>query len=296
MSIKIKTWRDPYDAGFSPTRPKEIELNSGITVLVGCNGAGKSTLINNIESEIKDKIPCCKYNNMNHGGFGHMFESAMYHTGDYDMGTAIFGYESSEGECIKLNINTRKKLYDEFIKTGFYNDSYSRMLKIFAKHTDNNVDINKRVLLFDATDSGLSVDSVIEIKHLLNSMLEYAQEIGIELYIIISANEYELVRNSNCFDVNSGKYITFSDYEDYRKFIIKSRKKKEKRIQKQHEWQINQLKKEYCDNIKLIKKLENNNNDNNYKWKLHRFEKDLEGLKKRNSDIIEILFKNNLVL
>lgn len=295
MSIKIKTWRDPYDAGFSPTRPKEIELNSGITVLVGCNGAGKSTLINNIESEVKDSIPCCKYNNMNHGGFGHMFESAMYHTGDYDMGTAIFGYESSEGECIKLNINTRKKLYDEFIKTGFYNDSYSRMLKIFAR-TNDNIDIDKRVLLFDATDSGLSVDSVIEIKHLLNSMIEYAQEIEIELYIIISANEYELVRNSNCFDVNSGKYITFSDYEDYRKFIIKSREKKEKRIQKQYEWKMNQLKKEYYDNIKLIKKLENNNG-NIDRWKLRRLTRNnIDELKKRNDDIVEMLTKNNVVL
>lgn len=47
--MKVKTWRDPYDAGFSPTRSKEIELKPGLTVLVGCNGAGKTTLLLNIK-------------------------------------------------------------------------------------------------------------------------------------------------------------------------------------------------------------------------------------------------------
>ena len=31
-------------------------------------------------------------------------------------------------------------------------------------------------------------------------------------------------------DVMTGNYITFKDYEDYRKFILKSRDRKEKRI------------------------------------------------------------------
>ncbi len=34
MSRIIKTWRDPYDAGFSTCRKKQIEINPGVTVLV----------------------------------------------------------------------------------------------------------------------------------------------------------------------------------------------------------------------------------------------------------------------
>jgi hypothetical protein len=37
MSRTFKTWRDPYDEGFSTCRKKEIEIKPGVTVLVGCN-------------------------------------------------------------------------------------------------------------------------------------------------------------------------------------------------------------------------------------------------------------------
>ena len=56
MSRKIKTWKDPYDEGFSTCRRKEIEINPGVTVLVGCNGAGKSTLLHNIRDELKKEM------------------------------------------------------------------------------------------------------------------------------------------------------------------------------------------------------------------------------------------------
>ena len=52
---------------------------------------------------------------------------------------------------------------------------------------------------------------------------------GNEIYIVISAIEYELCRGEQCFDVYNGKYITFKDYEDYREFILKNREWKENR-------------------------------------------------------------------
>ena len=42
---EIKTWRDPYCEGWSICRPRQIELQLGLTVLVGCNGAGKTTFL-----------------------------------------------------------------------------------------------------------------------------------------------------------------------------------------------------------------------------------------------------------
>ena len=55
---------------------------------------------------------------------------------------------------------------------------------------------------------------------------------GYELYIIVSANEYELANGEECFDVMNGKYIRFTDYDDFKKFIIRSREKKDKRYKK----------------------------------------------------------------
>ena len=74
---------------------------------------------------------------------------------------------------------------------------------------------------------------IIEVKEMFKSMLEDTNAMGLELYLIVSANEYELARGENCFDVNKGQYITFRDYEDYRSFILKSKAKKENRIEEE---------------------------------------------------------------
>ena len=232
--MKIETWRDPYDAGFSPTKPKEIELNSGLTVLVGCNGAGKSTLLLNIKEYVKGQnIPCYYYDNLSSGR--DSVSSAIFN-GNIGLGATLM--TSSEGECIKLNLQGESGLFDDFLKDGV-----SKRLKF---NIDENVKEvpNIRVMLFDALDSGLSVDSIMELRIMCNRLLERAKEFGVELYIIISANEYELARKADCFDVNRGKYITFNDYEDYRKFIIKTREDKEKRIKRQEIWYENKKQRE----------------------------------------------------
>lgn len=240
--ITIKTWRDPYESGFSPTRPTSVSFEEGLTVLVGCNGAGKTTLLYNIEEEMKkQKIPCHLYNNLKDGG-GNSISEAMF-CGDMELGACL--WTASEGEAIKINFGNASSKFKGFLQDGFYDSRKNRFARLFLEDKDKPKDIgNKRVLLFDAVDSGLSVDSIVEIKEVFNLILEDAKALGLEIYIIISANEYELARKSKCFDVNEGKYIELKDYEEYRKFIIKSRARKEKRIERQKVWFENKRKKE----------------------------------------------------
>lgn len=242
--MQIKTWRDPYEAGFSPTKPTKIELNPGLTVLVGCNGSGKTTLLHNIEEEVKkNHIPCKLYNNLQEGGFNSINSLIQgYGLPDeenaFNMGISL--WTASEGEAIKMNLGRHASLYKEFLSTGLYKDNHNRFAAIFSDKAKEISQSDKRMLLFDAVDSGLSVDAVVEIKALFEEIIQDAQAMNIEFYIIIAANEYELARNASCFDVVEGKYITFKDYEDYRKFILKSRIKKEKRLEKQMLWQRKQ--------------------------------------------------------
>lgn len=239
--ITVKTWRDPYESGFSPTKPKEIEINPGLTVLVGCNGAGKTTLLYNIKDEMKrQNIPCYLYDNLKDGGSSSVSEAIFF--GNTGLGAALWA--SSEGEAIKINFGHLSLKFKEFLQSGFFDTKSNRFAKIFKETNDEKEICNKRVLLFDAVDSGLSVDSIIEIKEVFHQILKEAKAFAVEVYIIISANEYELARNTECFDVNDGKYIKFDDYESYRTFIIISRKKKEKRIEKQAIWFENKKKKE----------------------------------------------------
>lgn len=239
--ITIKTWRDPYESGFSPTRPTSVQLEPGISVLVGCNGAGKTTLLLNIKEEMKkQEIPCNLYDNLKDGGSNSLSEA--FYIGD--MKTGLDLWTSSEGEAIKINFGRSSTKIKRFLQDGFYDTRSNRLAELFNKDKEKKPVGDKRVLLFDAVDSGLSVDSIIEIKSVFELILEDAKQLGIDVYIVISANEYELARGSNCFDVNEGRYIKFNDYEDYRNFIIKSRAKKEKRIEHQKIWFENKKKKE----------------------------------------------------
>ena len=251
----IKTWRDPYDAGFSPTKPREIELNTGVTVLVGCNGVGKTTLLLNIQEHCKNnKIPCHLYNNLSDGG-SNAISSLIW---DNNYGGSAYLMTASEGESIKYNVSRDSCLYKDFFQTGFFNNQKNRLANIFRSEEEKTKTITTkdRVLLFDAVDSGLSVDSIVEIKEMFDTILKDATTFDINIYIVIAANEYELARNSECFDVNNGKYITFSDYEDYRSFIINTRKNKEKRLEKQEIWRTKQKEKEIKKYIELKNKSE----------------------------------------
>ena len=55
-----------------------------------------------------------------------------------------------------------------------------------------------------------------------------------DIYIIISANAYEMCRGEKCFDTYLCKYVNINSYEEYRDFIIKSREKKDKREEKEN--------------------------------------------------------------
>ena len=266
-NLKIDTWRDPYETGSSLTKPKTIEFNEGLTVLVGCNGTGKSTLIYNIKEYCDSiNVPCYRYDNLSKGGNTSLI--SMVTSGfksNYTLSDAVSLFNSSEGEAIKINLLNDSCLYDEFIKSGSYKDYIYNFTSLLGdnKKIDNKYKNEKRrVLLFDAVDSGLSVDSVVELKIFFNEIIESSKKFDKELYIIIAANEYELARESDCFDVTNGKYIRFSDYEDYREFILKSRDIKRKRLEKEalyikkkNQKEIERLYKSISDKKEALEKL-----------------------------------------
>lgn len=237
----IEVWRDPYDIGVNITKKRELEFNPGVTVLVGCNGAGKTTLLRNIEESCKkDGIPCHKYDNLSDGGTRSV--SSLFHRdGSEDESSLIAAlFASSEGEKISLNIRRQELKYKEFFDTGFYNNSENRLSRAFATLIDNHDSdkkesqlSNKRVLLYDATDSGMSIDNMQDLKGFFHALVDLTSKQGIELYVIVSANAYELCDGETCIDVASGKEVHFKTYNAYRNFILRSRVNKEKRIERQ---------------------------------------------------------------
>lgn len=191
----------PFDDSTQIFKKSKITLNSGVTILVGCNGIGKSTLMRRIKSALNNEnIPVFMYDNLTEGNGYARTKSAFY--GQWELFSEQFS--ASEGEAISLNLCTVAREIGAFVR--------------------NNKNASELWILFDAIDSGLSIDQIREVKEdLIHFIYNYIQNDGIEPYIIVSANEYEMCIDENCFDIAEGKYRRFKTYDAYSKCVMKSR-------------------------------------------------------------------------
>lgn len=203
MGRQFKIESRYYDDDRKLYKHSTMEFNPGITILIGCNGSGKTTLLHQIKTQLdKTDTPNILYDNLHDGGSNGM-SKAFFHN---DIQLAATMVCSSEGEQISLNLGTAAR------KFGY-----------MMSHSEGN----ERWVLLDAIDSGLSIDQVQEVKNnLFHFMLE--QEKNRELYIICSANEYEMCVGEPCFNIVDGKYVEINSYEDYKKEILNTRKYKDK--------------------------------------------------------------------
>jgi hypothetical protein len=105
------------------------------------------------------------------------------------------------------------------------------VVKEMGRITRQNPKAEELWFLFDALDSGLSIDVIDEMKtDLFDFVIE--QNLDKDVYIIVSANGYEFANGERCYDVANCKEVSFKDYDDYRKFILKSKEQKLKRNKK----------------------------------------------------------------
>lgn len=207
MNIKID--RDYYDVGYDLYKKDFVDLQPGLTVLVGCNGSGKSTLLHQLQEKAQElQIPKLSYNNLRDGQ-----KKAM----DYalnisrDLGLLAKLATSSEGEQIYTNFGNFAKKIGSFIsRTG------PGKKEIFV--------------LLDAIDSGLSIDQVSEMKDFFAFVCEEEKKNGKEIYFVVSSNEYELCNGSRCLILPEMEYVSFSSYQDYKQAILDSREYKDQGI------------------------------------------------------------------
>ncbi len=188
-----------------------ITLQPGVTVFVGCNGIGKTTLIQQLVQKLKKSdTPVLHFDNLKSGG-SHGRANAFYRR-DYEF--AALAMASSEGENIHMNI--------------------AQFAKQVGHYQSHNIpdDAKEFWLFFDAVDSGFSIDNIVDLKEFFQYITNRQKELhpNSEIYIIVSANAYEMARGENCFDVLKGTYRQFKTYDAYRKFIIKTREIKNARV------------------------------------------------------------------
>lgn len=198
----IKVDKNPYDEPKNLYKYTEVDFPTGVTVLVGKNGSGKTTLLDYIKNYCEENnISVISYDNYLQGG-GNSLEAALFHD---DMQTLATLACSSEGQKISVNIGNT---------IGF-----------IGRSVRNAESDSKLVILLDAVDSGLSIDTIVEIKDIFNLIINDASEKNVEVFIIVSANGYEFPNGSRCLNVTNGKFVTFANYEEYKKFILTDKTK-----------------------------------------------------------------------
>ena len=240
MSYIIQTWRDPYDTGVAMTSARQVELKPGVTILTGCNGSGKTTFLRNVEEQAREEhIPVYHFDGLTTNSRDTHIQQSL-NSQDFPFLTSMI--TSSEGEGTVLSLCKAAAELRAFLQTGETKETKKRRewqnIFMTEEEKQDSLDTGRiRILLFDAIDSGYSIDNICELKNLFRDILEDARKMKREVYILAAANEYELVRGERCLDVSTGKEISFSDYEEYRTFILTSREKKEKRIRKERRGQ-----------------------------------------------------------
>ena len=196
--LKVKMLDDPWTDGETKNilyQNPNFSFNTGVTILLGRNGAGKTTLLKGIQDHCKTNcIPCFYYDNYTQGGSTAKSEYGFL--GDFDsLCNTIF---HSEGE----------QLYYNFCK------QVSKIGGFCKKHENDKV----LVICLDALDSGLDCEGIHQLLDCFNLIISDNKDK--EVYIIIAANNYGLIRNQTCLDVKTGKTKIFNTYEDFENFIL----------------------------------------------------------------------------
>jgi energy-coupling factor transporter ATP-binding protein EcfA2 len=188
-----------------------FDFAEGLTVLTGCNGSGKSTLLEELHKYADEhNIPNYLYDaRKSQENLGREFQN----NGDIDVIT----------QCIAHNMESEgENLHSSF---GYFLTAIGTVVRL-AKPGDDII------IMIDGIDSGVSINLIRDIKDfLLNTML--AKEnipADTHMYVIVSANSFELARDCDCIDVSTAKHKTFNNYDEYVDYIVESAKRWDVRV------------------------------------------------------------------
>lgn len=213
-----------------PEKPLELEPNT-VYCLVGCNGSGKSTLVDYIIQNLR-KIGAEKAYEGN--PFKKVFSDRDLDYTKCNDYYISFDKESDDGihqDYFMAKAMTCWCSTGESIVTRF--GGTLRVLGDFVRKPENKG--KNLFIFFDDCDAGTSLDIINEILDVVNMIKEDCVANNITYYFILTANSYEIARNCKCIDVNTFKTVSFKDYEDYKKFVLKSRARKDKSLKEKEE-------------------------------------------------------------
>lgn len=198
MACKFGINTSPYSKAEVLFKKDLIEINPGVTVFTGCNGSGKSTLIQIIKNRLESsEFPFMYYNCS----------------------------EQQQGEAVLSSISSSQGEYAYF--------RFSSIIQFMKPFFEMETNHSSRWVLIDGIDSYLSVDRIAQIRKCFDFLVHEAKRTGVELFIIVASNSFEMCKGSNCFSVIDGEYRDkpYDTYEGWHEDIMDSSEYVRKRIE-----------------------------------------------------------------
>lgn len=230
--MKIKITRDPYEYYDYLYEKNYINLRkNSITCFIGCNGSGKTTLLNSIKNRLMKE---CVVKVIKKDFYSGMVDNLV---------RVLSGEEEKRPDLYLIEFNKRTDI------TNNYNDHFFNSFEQNYSSTGEGVAIRfgkyasliggaisklhdcKLMIMFDDCDAGTDISMISEIKGILDLIVKDCKERNIEYYIMLTSNSFEMARGMNCVSVHDFSKHKFTDYEDYKSFVLDSRIKKNKRIE-----------------------------------------------------------------
>jgi len=184
-----------------------FKIEEGVTMLIGANGTGKTTLLLNIKSYLERNKKCVVY-------FDMLNDARLSKQWALDSGNIQFLADtctSSEGEGIVFKLGLIVKQVSTMMSSKKAEEIY---------------------LLLDNFDNDLSIDAMQDFKnYFIKNTLDSMKEHNRHFYLIMSVNHYEILEGQRCLDVRNNEFLTFETYDNYREWVLKSRKQKEERLE-----------------------------------------------------------------
>lgn len=174
-------------------KANKIEINKGVTVLTGPNGCGKTYACKQIRDYLDE-------NNIDY-----------YDIDVYDSGRTISQHYLESGDMKALAKHTvaseGQRVFDTFI------DNHASQLGNFVRLL-NDKKVKEGYIIIDGVDSGVSIDLIMSIRTLFDLIIEDCNKDNIDIYIILTANNFELCRNYDCIWIPTMEHYKIGDQAD----------------------------------------------------------------------------------
>lgn len=215
--------RDPYGKDEFLFEKDELTLTHKITVLAGPNGYGKTSLITMLKESL-EKAEAFSFENNAYSR--SLFQSL---TSPHEASIGFISYDSHNddyGNAISsalLNQNPHQVTLRKESSEGENNlISLGLLFNEAQDIVKGHPNLKQLIIFIDGIDSGLSVDKINFIIKTLPIKIEQIETLrpDVEVALVFTANNYELVRNLPTIDPVTFEKIDYQDYDEFRSDML----------------------------------------------------------------------------